>query len=91
MNGGEIAADFVIQGLAKGNGLKGGEQLSSYDQQIRDLIHKWERVWGIEKLSLSSIGLLKHTIGLLVQLSFLKLGAVNERPKWNSPLVAVKT
>lgn len=90
MNGGEIAADFVIQGLAKGNCLDGAEHLSSYDQQIRDLIHKWERVWEIEKLSLCSIGLLKQTIGLLGQLSFLKLGALNEKPKWNSPLFAVK-
>lgn len=90
MNGGEIAADFVVQGLAKGNRLKEAEHLSSYDQQIRALIHKWERVWGIEKLSFCSIGLLRQTIGLLGQLSFLKLGAVNEEPKRNSPLFALK-
>jgi len=90
MNGGEIAADFVVQGLAKGNRLDGAENLSSYDQQIRDLIHKWERVWGIEKISLCSIGLLKQTIGLLSQLSFLKLGALNEELKRNSPLFALK-
>lgn len=90
MNSGEIAADFVLQGLAKGNCFKVAEHLSSYDQQIRELIHKWERVWGIEKLSLCIIGLLKQTIGLLGQLSFLKLGAVNEEPKWNNPLFALK-
>ncbi|GAB1544330.1 hypothetical protein NUACC21_70060 [Scytonema sp. NUACC21] len=90
MNAGEIAADFVIQGLALGNRLDGTEHLSNYDRQIRALIHKWERVWGIEKLSLCSLGLLKQTIGLLGQLSFLKLGAVNEEPKRNSPLFALK-
>lgn len=90
MNSGEIAADFVAQGLAKGNCLDKAEHLSSYEQQIYDLIHKWERVWGIEKLSLCSIGLLKQTIGLLGQLSFLKLGAVNEELKQNSPLFALK-
>lgn len=90
MNGGEIAADFVIQGLANGNRLDKAEHLSSYEQQIRALIHKWERVWGIEKLSLCSIGLLKQTIGLLDQLSFLKLGAVNEELKQNNPLFALK-
>ncbi|MBD2361363.1 NAD(P)/FAD-dependent oxidoreductase [Anabaena minutissima FACHB-250] len=90
MNGGEIAADFVLQGLAKGDRLRGWENLSSYDQQIRELIRKWERVWGIEKLSLCSIGLLKQTIGLLGHLSFLKLGAINEKPKHNSPIFALK-
>ncbi|QLE58165.1 NAD(P)/FAD-dependent oxidoreductase [Nostoc sp. TCL26-01] len=83
MNGGEIAADFVVQGLAN-RGSHNWQYLSNYDQQIRDLIHKWERVWGIEKLSLCSISLLKQTIGLLGHLSFLKLGAINEKPKQNS-------
>lgn len=91
MNGGEIAADFVAQGLAKGSGWPGVEQLSSYDQQIRALIDKWKRVWGIENLSLSSMGLLKQSLGLLSQLHSLKLRAVNEGWKQNTPVLATKT
>ncbi|MBW4605857.1 MAG: FAD-dependent monooxygenase [Hassallia sp. WJT32-NPBG1] len=90
MNGGEIAADFVVEGLAKDNRLNAVEHLSSYDQQIRNLLHKWERVRGIQKVSLCTIGLLKQTIGLMSQISFLKLGAVNEELKRNIPLFAVK-
>jgi flavin-dependent dehydrogenase len=90
MNSGEIAADFVVQGLAKGNLLDRTEYLSSYDRKIQELIHKWERVWGIEKLSLCSIGLLKQTIGLLGQISFLKLKAINEELKQDSPLAVLK-
>jgi flavin-dependent dehydrogenase len=89
MNSGEIAANFALQDLAKDNQLHRIEHLSSYDRQIQELIHKWERVWGIEKLSFCSIGLLKHTIGLLGQISFLKLKAINEKPKQDTPLVVI--
>ena len=89
MNSGEIAADFALQGLAKENSLHRIEHLSSYDRQIQELIHKWERVWGIEKLSLCSIGLLKQTIGLLGQISVLKLKAINEKQKQDTPLVVL--
>jgi flavin-dependent dehydrogenase len=78
MNAGEIAADFVIQNIAKGcHHFDRDEDLSSYEEQIHALIQKWERVWGIERLSLCSIALLKQAIGLIGQLSFLKLGAVD--------------
>ncbi|MEH2167277.1 MAG: NAD(P)/FAD-dependent oxidoreductase [Nostoc sp.] len=91
MNSGEIAADFVVQGLVKGNLLDRTEYfLSTYDRQIQDLIHKWERVWGIEKLSLCSIGLLRQTIGLLGQISFIKLRAINEELKQDSSLAVLK-
>lgn len=91
MNGGEIAADFVTQRLAQGNGCWEAENLSIYDQRIRALINKWKRVWGIENLSLSSMGLLKQSLKLLSQLQFLKLGALNENWKQNSPALASRT
>ncbi len=90
MNSGEIAADFVTQSLAKGNGYWGGENLS-YDQQIRTLINNWKQVWGIENLSLSGMGLLKQSLKLLGQLQLLKLEALNENWKQNSTAFASKT
>lgn len=82
MNAGEIAADFIIQQTAKGcyHFEKDGNS-SDYEQQIHALIQKWERVWGIGRLNLCGIALLKQSVGLIGQLSFLKLGAVNGSAK----------
>ncbi len=91
MNGGEIAADFATQSLTQGKGCWEAENLFIYDQQISALINKWKRVWGIENLSLSGMGLLKQSLKLLGQLQFLKLGALNENWKQNSPALASRT
>ncbi|HEY9802378.1 MAG TPA: NAD(P)/FAD-dependent oxidoreductase [Leptolyngbyaceae cyanobacterium] len=88
MNSGEIAADFLTQKLTQSHGCWEAENLSIYDQQIRDLINKWKRVWGIENLSLSSMDLLKQSLKLLNQLQFLKLGALNENWSQNMIILA---